>query len=75
MCLDNIKEFLQQISNDASLLENDHDIIDNTIHEIIRAEKKYSYGLDMTTQHNRQDEIERIVLTAIEAVNNENKKN
>ncbi|MEP8912488.1 hypothetical protein ACK6SG_11210 [Enterobacter hormaechei] len=74
MKLDDIKDFLNELSNDPALLDSDSTIIEATIHEIIRAEKKYSYGLDLTTQNNRHDEIERIVLNSLEAASNENKK-
>lgn len=74
MKLDDIKDFLNELSNDPALLDSDSTIIEATIYEIIRAEKKYSYGLDLTTQNNRHDEIERIVLNSLEAASNENKK-
>lgn len=72
MDFESIKNLLTEFSENPDLLDKEEDIIEGTIHDIIRAEKKYSFGLDMTTQHDRQNEIERIILTAIEKMNNEN---
>lgn len=75
MKIDEIKNYLSQLKENPELLDEDSSIIEMTINDIIRAEKKYSYGLGVTTQQDRQEEIEKIILNAIERNINENKKN
>ena len=75
MKIDEIKNYLSQLKENPELLDEDSSIIEMTINDIIRAEKKYSFGLGVTTQQDRQEEIEKIILNAIERNINENKKN
>ena len=75
MNIDEVKKYLNELTDKPDLLDSNLSIHELTIHEIIRAEKKYSYGLDNTTSSARQAEIERIVLLGIGKYNNEDKKN
>ena len=75
MNIDDVKKFLSELKDKPELLDSDLSIHESTIIEIIRAEKKYSFGLEHTTPSARQEEIERIVLQGIESYNNEDKAN
>lgn len=74
MNFDEIKNYLGKLKESPELIEGDLSIIETTIHEIILAEKKYSYGLEKTTSTARQAEIERIVIKGLEKYKHENQK-
>lgn len=75
MDINEIKSFLSDLKDNPELLDAGVSIHESAIHEIIRAEKRYSYGLDLTTEDDRRIEIEKIVIDNLEKYNNENQKN
>lgn len=64
-----IEKLFNQWKEDPQSLETKFNIYQETINEVIRAEKSCLYGLEHTTDSARQDIIERIVVKAIEKNN------
>lgn len=66
-----IEMLFNQWKEDPQSLETKFNIYQETINEVIRAEKSCLYGLEHTTDYARQDIIEKIIVKAIEKNNNE----
>ncbi|ASM97272.1 TPA: hypothetical protein I7750_09600 [Vibrio vulnificus] len=75
MNFEEVKDFLNQVKDSPELLDIDLSVHEKTINEVIRAEKKYLFGIEHTTKSARLEEIEKILLKSIESLNNEDQKN
>lgn len=72
MNVDDFKSYLEKVKENPEIIDNDYSLIESIIHNIILAEKKYTYGLEKTTAATRQTEIERIIIQGLEEYKNEN---
>ncbi|PTB31093.1 hypothetical protein [Photobacterium phosphoreum] len=72
MNYEEIKILFNQWKDNPQSLETEISIYQQTINEVIRAEKTCLYGLEHTTDSARQELIEKIIVKAIEKNNNEN---
>ncbi len=59
MNADEVKEFLETVRKDPSVVQSGRDEIDELLLGVIKIEKKYLYGLESASKSRRQEEIRK----------------